>query len=222
MILVSVHLPKTAGSSFLEVLKGHFGGKMLLDYGDMPINTSREKRNAKALADAEANETTDFGKTKCIHGHFLPRKYLPLKKRGMAKFVVWLRDPLQRTISHYYFWKRSYNHGETPDLHRRVVEENWSLERFCFSPEMQNFYSQFLWDFPVGNFDFIGLTENFEKDLKHFLRFFDIPDLGKVPHVNTNPNANNYQVESLFEKNFREFHSLDYHLYKTIAQFKKT
>ena len=58
MILVSVHLPKTAGSSFREVLKGHFGEKMLLDYGDMPINTPREKRNAKALADAKANETT--------------------------------------------------------------------------------------------------------------------------------------------------------------------
>jgi hypothetical protein len=93
-VLISVHLPKTAGSSFHHILRREYGDKMLLDYGDIPINTPREKRNAKALADAKANEKNDFGETKCIHGHFLPRKYLPLKKRCMTRFVVWLGGSL--------------------------------------------------------------------------------------------------------------------------------
>jgi hypothetical protein len=146
---------------------------MLLDYEDKPINTPADKRNRRAMADASANACRDFGEIQCIHGHFQPVKYLALKKTGRAKFVCWLREPLTRMVSHYNFWLRNYGGGiGKGDLHCKVVKDKWSLAHFCFSHEMRNFYAQFLWNFPLDLFDFIGITERFDEDLQVFGRIF--------------------------------------------------
>jgi hypothetical protein len=49
-----------------------------------------------------------------------------------------------------------------------MVEEQWSLERFCLSDEMKDFYRQFLWGFPLNNFEFIGITEFYDEDFAYF------------------------------------------------------
>ena len=48
-----------------------------------------------------------------------------------CRFVTWLREPLQRLVSHYYYWQRSYDPAadDTSSLHRRVVEEAWTLQK---------------------------------------------------------------------------------------------
>ena len=43
-MLVSVHIPKTAGSSFLAGLRDRFGEGLLPDYGDAPISGSLPAR----------------------------------------------------------------------------------------------------------------------------------------------------------------------------------
>ena len=69
-------------------------------------------------------------------------------------------------VSHYNFRVRNNEGGTAKEaLHRKVVEEKWSLEKFCFSPKMHNFYTQFLWSFPLELFDYIGITESFDEDL---------------------------------------------------------
>jgi hypothetical protein len=37
--IISVHIPKTAGSSFKKILEAYFEDKILFDYEDTPINT---------------------------------------------------------------------------------------------------------------------------------------------------------------------------------------
>jgi hypothetical protein len=49
-----------------------------------------------------------------------------------------------------------------------VIEESWSLQRFCLAPELRNVYSEFLWGFPPERLDFIGITEFFAEDLRYF------------------------------------------------------
>ena len=77
---------------------------------------------------------------------------------------------MARLVSHYAYWQRSYdpNSALTSALHRRVVEEGWTLERFCLAPELRNIYSQFQWGFPLQRFDFVGLTEFYEKEMRYF------------------------------------------------------
>ena len=133
MLLVSLHLPKTAGTSFGSALKTRFGNALLRDYADVPINTPPFERNKAAMQAALDNAEADWSGIECIHGHFLPVKYLLLAARRELKFVTWLRDPVERVLSHYDFWRRGYDPATAPPLHRKVVEENWPLERFAWA-----------------------------------------------------------------------------------------
>ncbi|MEM1153883.1 MAG: hypothetical protein AAGI44_07055, partial [Pseudomonadota bacterium] len=119
---------------------------------------------------AKALTKREFSAETCVHGHFLAIKYLPLADSVPCTFVTWLRDPLARLISHYHYWRRSYDPKSisTTNLHRRVVEENWSLRRFCLSPELQNVYCEFLWAFPRERLKFIGISEYYPEELRYF------------------------------------------------------
>jgi hypothetical protein len=214
-MIVSVHLPKTAGSSLRVVLERHFGSRLLLDYADLPINTPAAIRNRKALQDAASLNNRNYGAYGCIHGHFLPAKYLPLKESIGALFVTWLRDPLERMCSHYNFWKRTYDPYSAPALHRRVVEESWSLEQFCFAAELKNFYAQFTWGFRAEFFDFIGITEHIDEDMTVFARRFLGTELKEVPTANVAPSDNSTEfLGANFHRQFRDFHEEDYRIYQ--------
>jgi len=224
-MLISVHLPKTAGSSFRASLEQHFNQKMFFDYADLPINTPPFQRNSNALISGLENAERDFGEVECIHGHFMPAKYLLLNTVKPLTFVTWMRDPVERIVSHYYFWQRRY-WPEAPPLHKRIVEEKWSLEKFCLSEEMQNFYHQFLWGFPLHNFDFIGITEHYEDDFKYFSQTFLHQNLASFKvNINEN-NKGKYPLNKSLRKQIESFHEVDMELYhqalKLRSQRKQT
>src|SRR4030065_365461 len=105
----------------------HFGPKLLKDYDDLPINTPQYERNKAALlASLHNGEADKFAGVECIHGHFLPLKYLLLSVKRELKFITWMRDPVERILSHFFYWKRNYDSATAPILHRKVIEEDWS------------------------------------------------------------------------------------------------
>jgi hypothetical protein len=218
-LLISVHLPKTAGTSFAASLDTHFRAKLLRDYSDFPINTPQTERNRAALQASLRNAASDFAGVECIHGHFLPIKYLLLVHKREVKFVTWMRHPVERVLSHFYHWKRLGSQASAP-LHRRVVEENWSVERFCLGPELRNLYWQFLWGFPVHYFDFIGVTECYEDDLAYFSHHY----LGASVRARSknigNPRA--YEIDRSFRNEIEAFHDRDMELYRNALEKRRT
>lgn len=173
-MIVSVHMPRTAGTSFAEVLERRFGDGLRLDYDDVPVNSSAWPRSVHALQACLHLGEKSFHGVDCVHGHFLPLKYLLASVRTPIRFVTWLRHPVQRIASHYAYWRRSYSPSVPGVLQRRCVEEKWSLERLALGPELRDLYSQLLWGFPLENFEFVGLTEHYAEDLQDFgERFLD-------------------------------------------------
>jgi hypothetical protein len=170
VLLISVHMPKTAGLSFRASLEQHFGDGFRHDYQDYPLAQSATVRRDRALAYGKAVRVDEFAGVSCIHGHFLPLKYLPLADQLACRFVTWLREPFARLVSHYDYWQRTFDpaSSQTSALHRRVIEEGWSLQRFCLAPELRNVYTEFLWGVPVERLFFIGITEFFAEDLRYF------------------------------------------------------
>jgi hypothetical protein len=228
-MLISVHMPKAGGMSFRSLLETHYGKRFMHDYADLPINTPLDKRYAMALEGFEKSKKTlqwkfNHRKSDCIHGHFIPYKYAGLYGNKNIRFVTWLRDPLERLASHYHFWLRHYNAETTPGaLHRKVVEENWTFEEFCFSKEMQNFYAQFLWRFPITQFDFVGITEHFGEDIQYFAKYF----LGKleinIPSTNQNPEKpTSYFEDKALVKKLKAFYAIDYDIYSTALKMRKS
>jgi hypothetical protein len=216
-VLVSLHLPKTAGTSFLLALEAHFGERLLQDYGDSPINKVTARRNSHALYACALNifSHNKLAGVECIHGHFLPLKYRCLAGAPTKQFVTWMRDPLERLVSHYHYWQRSFDAENSGELHRRVVEEQWTLERFCLGPELQNIYSKFLWGFPLSQFSFIGITEHYESDIRYFSEHFLHTSLG-AERINVSPPGESSSL--LEDPDFRQrvagHHRVDMALYQ--------
>ncbi|MBL1218971.1 MAG: hypothetical protein D8M59_15940 [Planctomycetes bacterium] len=216
-MLISVHLPKTAGTSFGAVLTQQYGDRLLRDYGDYPINTPVIDRHRAALAHAVAcaAEPDRFADVPCIHGHFLPIKYLPLVDQlDEVRFVTWLRHPVDRVISHYEYWKRKYQPKTAPALQRQMVEEAWTLERFCLGPEMRNLYCQFLWGFPLDYFSFVGVTEYYNEEVRIFGRQFldDEVDAQRLNTADTEP-RHREPIEQGLRDRIAEEHGADMALY---------
>ncbi|MCK7591859.1 hypothetical protein M0G43_14830 [Subsaxibacter sp. CAU 1640] len=222
-MIISLHTPKSGGGSFREMLQKEYGKSFLGDYKDIPINkTYNDRINEAVRFDKKLTFLKRFSynvkRIECIHGHFLPYKYRKFKNNPKTIFVTWLRDPAERLISHYHYWFRTYNKNSAA-LHKRVVEESWSLEKFCLSTEMQNFYGKFLWEFPIENFDFVGITEHYEDDVIYFANRFMNKVMLKndIPMKNVNPNNKNsysHNIPSDLLLKITDFHSSDFDIYQ--------
>lgn len=220
-MIISVHLPKTAGTSFAAALEHHFGAKLLRDYVDLPINTPQYDRNRKALQNSLCNAEKELRDTECIHGHFLPVKYLLLSNKRKISFVTWMRNPVERVLSHYHFWKRSFSPETAPPLHKRVIEEKWSLERFCLGAELKNIYFQFLYGFPLEYFSFVGISEFYDDDFaffaEHYLESFIEPK-----KLNVGNEVGGHQIEESLRNEIEQFHSKDMELYQRALENRLT
>ena len=179
-MLISVHIPKAAGTAFREILAKRFGERLLLDYKDRPLAPGLHWRRLKQRlnrADACSGIETAYD---CVHGHFVADKYDALDKP--VRHIAWLRDPVQRTISHYLYWKRM------PDLRnpdcRRLIEQNLSLEEFAALPRMRNVTTRFFGGKAPRDFFFLGTVETMAESLARFNRLtgIDVDTMGVQNH----------------------------------------
>lgn len=222
LVIVSVHLPKTAGTSFAATLERNFGTALLRDYADFPINTPQYERNKSALQNSVSNAEKDFQDIECIHGHFLPIKYLLLSDRRDITFITWLRNPVERVLSHYHFWQRSFNPKNAPPLHRQMMEEGWSLERFSLGREVRNLYCQFLYGFPLEYFSFIGITEFYDDDFTFFTSHVFDSSLEPERLNVRNTASDGYQIPESLRNDIQQYHSKDMDLYQRALEMRLT
>lgn len=64
LIVFSVHVPKTGGTSFLKLLEQHYGNGMLLDNG---------------VSKQDVLQKISAGGISCVHGHYYAQKYADVK-----------------------------------------------------------------------------------------------------------------------------------------------
>ena len=149
-MIISIHIPKTAGTSFNRTLRSVYGEKGLLD---LPATEEWEASNIDQVSVPDT--------TQCIHGHIKHGAFDEIYPE--ASKIVWLRDPVSRTIS-------LYNHIVSfPDLnneqHIKVHESNISLADFSGLPWVKNNALNYLQGTKPEDFLFIGFVEAFEASL---------------------------------------------------------
>ena len=167
-MLISVHIPKTAGSSFRAGLKDRFGERLLLDYGDGPVSGSvparwRRLRNAVRVRWQAESLLKEYD---VVHGHFVASKYSFLETRvGLCAFF---RDPVERIVSAYRYSSRNRRPGT------RFHREQPTLEQYAAWPRQRGIYRLFTAGVPLERFAFIGLTEEYETSLELFREIFGV------------------------------------------------
>lgn len=218
-MIISVHLPKTAGTSFFDALNTAFDGKVLRDYQDFPLHQTIHDRTYKAFADALFMEDVlndKHAEMQCIHGHFMPVKYALLPEHK-TDFITWMRHPVNRLVSHYHHWVNTYNE-HSPSLQKRVVEENWTLDDFACSLEMKNVYAQFLFSFPITRFKFIGITEYYSQDLNWLRENL----LGQdIQESQLNRRKTDYSIDPKLKDEIETLHIEDMDLYEHALKMRE-
>ena len=169
-----MHLSKTAGSSLKSSFSKSMKKKLFLDYKPYNLaNNFQGKIRKYILSNPQSiiSKVILNYKYRVIHGHFFVDKYKYISPD--ARFITFFRDPMARSASHYYYWKRE------PDLNnencrKMIIEQKLSLQEFCFTPFITDFYKRHLGSFEIDDFTFIGLTEAYYDSIKILNKMLDL------------------------------------------------
>ncbi|MBM3534062.1 MAG: sulfotransferase family protein [Alphaproteobacteria bacterium] len=170
--LLSLHVPKALGTSLAEVLVGHYGRERIV--GDYAISLEGSPPAMRFWRPVLKTSTA------VIHGHFPAIRYAGMAAR---RRVTLLREPLQRLLSHFFFWQAQPRHGNP--LHDRVLDEHLGLIDFAKLPAIRHFYSETIFGgCDMASFDLVGIVEELERDWPRFQRLTGIA--APLPHRNRN------------------------------------
>ncbi len=126
--LVFVHIPKTAGSPLIRILRRQYGS----DTGWLRgAHLNFYENPERCLAELEQLRESWPPEIRAVHGHlsFHLREYFPAD----ARFVTVLREPVDRTLSHYaHLVSKGTQWGALSLPNRPPVPEDASIEE-CLS-----------------------------------------------------------------------------------------
>lgn len=235
-MVLFVHIPKTAGTGFRKSLvTSCFTPEQCLfivSQGWTEATTGLDiTTNREGLPGAV--ELSLHSNIKLITGHFVANrmvKYVP-----NATLITWVRDPIQRLLSNYHFYmlmqkSDSLSEGKPHSVKRINNEDKLlldynliSLERYIKHPLTHNLMSRQI-NIPLQQFDFIGITEYFEKDLIRFEQVtgLQVTKSGKGLSENVNPNKKTpkekYNVSDNIIDLIKKYNQKDFELYDKCLQ----
>ncbi len=212
-LIISIHIPKTGGTTFIEVLRRCAEEVLYLDYGPEGPATALFRRGKRLRAPFESiiEDLELLPGRSVIHGHFKAKKYSD--RLPNAIYATWLRDPVERIISNYLYWQRWHFPGN--ERWEQVTAQNMSLEQFAQLDFARDLQQAFLSPFTVEEFDFIGITEEYGRSLELFRRLFCPETQLDATTQNDNPNRQGmfYDLDRDVRKKIRLLNERDVHTY---------
>ncbi|MEM6396003.1 MAG: sulfotransferase family 2 domain-containing protein [Bacteroidota bacterium] len=176
--LISLHLPKTGGTSFYDSLKQVYGRELSIPYRRGNINRALERYGSLA--------TSLPAQTSVVHGHLHYSEVKEVHLRDQSKVICWLREPIDRVISNYLFFiaglREPIRNRKNYELNKH--RKNEDIFTYARRAENRDVITRFLAGIEIEELFFVGFLENYEADLKRLGKMLDWPE-GVVPvHLN--------------------------------------
>jgi len=207
-MLISIHIPKTAGTAFGQLLRDAYGDRLLLDYGDRPLAHPAPVRLWQAWA-RSLRAPRSLAGFEAVHGHFMALKYA----RVEAPVVTWLRHPAQRVVSRYEHYRRDVAAGR-PLPSVSGLRPGLDLDAFSRIPRFRNTCAKYLRGFPRQRVTCFGFSEDMAEGLSRMRRTLGI-ELGPALQSNANPEktAAHYPLDATTERRLVRLNAEDYRLW---------
>jgi sulfotransferase famil protein len=212
-ILASIHIPKTAGRSFFEIISSVYPEQSIAHY---------EQKNYRP---DNYNEIDQFklsldNKIKVIHGHFKYSDICEMDTNGNMKTIAWLRDPVERVISNFSFFKKRISISPNDiELQKR---KNESITEYAQMDNSRNRMSKFLDGRDYKDYFFIGITEHFNEDAKILGEMLNWKYF-QIPRINDNKKFKSQLpiVTSNERKLIEDLNKTDMELYGKALSYRK-
>jgi hypothetical protein len=215
-MLLSVHIPKTAGTSFWNTLRDVYGERVLWHNNDWvevggPEAIARRERHRAELVGDPAIFAQRFD---ALHGHYSARKYLGAFPD--ARLVTFVRDPFQHVLSCYWFAVRSESLPH-PGHHVFKARDMSVLELIEMYPDHQSMYVDGV---PLDAFAMVGIYERYDESLALFERVLGvtIPDRGRRENVNPSRPEHGYAITPEVRRAVERHRAGDIELYRRAVE----
>ena len=215
-LIVSIHVPKTGGETFRDILEAMTEGHLQRDYADRPLAPMSLRQRVR-LATARPHLEPD---TRAVHGHFIATKYW--RRYPDARYMAWFREPVERLASHYHYWKRKPD-PRNPTC-QRLVEEDLSLEAFAALPEMRDVHARFLGEVPTETLAFVGITERYDDSIDLFRRahYPALPATTERTNANPDREGASYELDPATRAAIERLNKADMRVYAAaLARFEQ-
>lgn len=171
---VSVHIPKTAGTTLGLVLDRVCRKRVLMDYSDAPMEHRADPQIAAHAAFVKAY-------FKGIHGHFNVQRHLAVFPG--ARMISTIRHPVDRVISQYL---HEMNDEGAASVFHRSIADGMGVVEFAALDGIGDAMSQYLAGLPLPDYDLLLMSERLNESL-HLLNYvlgnLDIPQHFGTPPV---------------------------------------
>ena len=185
-MFISLHIGKTAGTTLKFILRRNFGDEFLRIYSQAikdQFGPERVTPSVKPINEDEFCEILDhFSGVKCVSSHYIafPNRFKHFK------VMTFLRDPVERVISHFFSFRRKYldlSVDEFPDhmkydyrsdmnlffKHWDYVSSEYGVHNHCENYQTYVIDNNLDIDSAIARlkneFWFVGLVERFDKSL---------------------------------------------------------
>ena len=213
--LLSIHIPKTAGTSFRNVLKSVYGSRSVsrLDIrsGGKKIELERKQLRGNRLS----------SRIRVVHGHFRYKDFTELFECGESLPVItWMRNPVERVISNYYYLAgvlANELQEEKKGLNI-LAKMQRSLIEYAGNEISRNRMYKFLDGMPLEQFRFVGIHEHYREDLADLMALLGFE---KFPDYRVNVTAQKREVDEDTLQKIRELNALDMELYEEALRLRE-
>jgi len=214
--LISIHIPKTAGTSFRNILGSVYGRNRVLRV-DMPLQSERASHEKLIHGPKRLP-----GSARVLHGHF--RRQDLVRHYGLGPgipVITWLRDPVERVVSNYYYLQGILR-GIVEERKRNVAILNKmekTLLEYARADIARNRMAKFLDGMDLGDLLFVGIQEYFSEDLTELARLLGWKQFDRFHHNSSEDQK--APVSEELRREIRKLNERDTELYEEALRLRE-